>query len=191
MSTLHATCASHTHAQTSCSKRVLCPPPRQLARVHHHTTLATESHRPKKKKGRRTYPLPEGVRLLLSSPSPHAPRLPIHSCPPSLSHRSACTPLAPRKAQTQPSPQPAQHNDSTVHTTQTRPIVTPPDTHTTHAIHDGNASIRAAVSSPCPPDSTATTALPLLPRSDGLPKSRESLNLSSYSLLSPHASGST
>ena len=30
MSTLHATCASHTHAQTSCSKRVLCPPPRQL-----------------------------------------------------------------------------------------------------------------------------------------------------------------
>ena len=131
MSTLHATCASHTHAQTSCSKRVLCPPPRQLARVHHHTTLATESHRPKKKRGRRTYPLPEGVRLLLSSPSPHAPRLPIHSCPPSLSHRSACTPLAPRKAQTQPSPQPAQHNDSTVHTTQTRPIVTPPDTHNT------------------------------------------------------------
>ena len=30
-----------------------------------------------------------------------------------------------------PSPQPAQHDDSTVHTTQTRPIVTPPDTHNT------------------------------------------------------------
>ena len=85
------------------------------------------------------------------------------------------------------------HSTMTARFTQhkTRPIVTPPDTHTTHAIHDGNASIRAAVSSPCPPDSTATTALPLLPRSDGLPKSRESLNLSSYSLLSPHASGST
>ena len=89
-----------------------------------------------------------------------------------------------------PSPQPAQHNDSTVHTTQNTTNSHSPR-HPQHAIHDGNASIRAAVSSPCPPDSTATTALPLLPRSDGLPKSRESLNLSSYSLLSPHASGST
>ena len=190
MSTLHATCASHTHAQTSCSKRVLCPPPRQLARVHHHTTLATESHRPKKKKAVVRTPCPKACVSSSRLLSPHAPRLPIHSCPPSLSHRSACTPLAPRKAQTQPSPQPAQHDDSTVHTTQNTTNSHSPR-HPQHAIHDGNASIRAAVSSPCPPDSTATTALPLLPRSDGLPKSRESLNLSSYSLLSPHASGST
>ena len=131
MSTLHATCASHTHAQTSCSKRVLCPPPRQLARVHHHTTLATESHRPKKKKAVVRTPCPKACvsssRLLL-----HTPR----ACPSIHVRRHYPIALhAPRSrlGRLRHNPHHNPHSTMTARFTQhkTRPIVTPPDTHNT------------------------------------------------------------
>ena len=131
MSTLHATCASHTHAQTSCSKRVLCPPPRQLRpSTPSHDTRDRE---PQAQKEKRPYVPPARRRAsppLVSFSTRPAPAHPFMSAViiPSLCMHPA---RASEGSDTTPHHNP--HSTMTARFTQhkTRPIVTPPDTHNT------------------------------------------------------------